>query len=299
MTVELEKVYRRLKTLKIQGATAVAQAIAENLILYIQKRQGRLKFKKAADYLLSARPTEAMAQNGVDYILAPLAATPSSQRKEVIQKKGREFSQITEKTKEAIARNGVKLIQSSSVVFTHCHSSSVEGVLKKAKEGGNKFEVINTETRPLFQGRITAKNLLKSGIPVTMIVDSAGASFLSWYPKKIDVLMVGADAVLQDGSTVNKIGSYGLSLAAAQNGVPVYVAASLLKYAFSEIEIERRGPEEIWPNPPVGLEIINLAFDEIPADYIKGFVTEAGIIKPKDFSKKALELYPWLNERKI
>lgn len=302
MTVELEKVYQELKTLKIQGATAVAEAIAESLVLYTQKRQGRLRFKKVADYLLSARPTEAMAQNGVNYILSPLAATSPSQRKEVISTRGREFSQIVEGTKELVSQAGTKLIESPQVIFTHCHSTSVEGVLEKAKELGKEFRVINTETRPLFQGRITADRLLESGIPVTMIIDSAGPFLLSSFtPDKIDFLIIGADAVLSDGSAVNKIGSLGLSLAADQGGVPIYVAASFLKsYFYAEkIELERRPPKEIWSDAPAGLNIINMAFNRVPANYITGFITEAGIIKPKDFFKKALDFYPWLKERKF
>ncbi len=300
MSKDLEKVYQKLRQLKIQGATAIAQTIAQLLGDYSREGKSDEEIKEAAAYLLSSRPTEAMAQNGARFILSSLERVSGSVQGEEIQNKSENFLQFIRQGKEQLAQSGIEILRSAQVVFTHCRSSSVEGVLKEGKKRGFSFQVINTETRPLFQGRITARNLLRAGIPVQMAVDAAGPFILSSFSEEIDFLLLGSDAVLTDGSAVNKIGSYGLSLAALEAGVPLYIAASLLKYhPYSEIELEQRPREEIWPSAPAELEVINLAFDHIPAPYIKGFVTEKGVIKPEDFSRQALKLYPWLNARKI
>lgn len=300
MSKDLEKVYQKLRQLKIQGATAIAQTIAQLLGDYSREGKSDAEIKEAAAYLLSARPTEAMAQNGVRFILSSLKGVSGSVQREKIQNKSENFLQFIRQGKEQLAQSGIEVLRSAQVVFTHCRSSSVEGILKEGKKKGFSFQVVNTETRPLFQGRIAARNLLRAGIPVQMAVDAAGPFILSSFSEEIDFLLLGSDAVLTDGSAVNKIGSYGLSLAAFEAGIPLYIAASLLKYhPHSEIELEQRPREEIWPSAPDELEIVNLAFDCIPASYIKGFITEKGVIKPKDFSRQALKLYPWLNARKI
>ncbi len=301
---KIEQLYQNLQQLKIQGATAVAQAIITTLGPYIQKTKKKEDYrevKKIADYLLSARPTEAMARNGVYFTLLFLKGKNPSEVERLVVEKSQEFRHLTRETKQQLGRAGLQIFQKTKRILTHCHSSSVEAVLKTAWEKGIKFQVLNTETRPLFQGRITARHLLKAGIPTTMIPDSAGPFFLSPFsPSHIDFLIMGADAVLEDGSAVNKIGSYGLSLAAKENHIPVYIAASLLKYyPDSKIKIEERPSKEIWPGAFPNLKIVNLAFDQVPASNITAFVTEEGIVKPKNFSEKAFKLYPWLRGRKI
>lgn len=300
----LKKLYQDLQDLKIQGATAVAQAIAESLGPYIKKtrkKEGYQEVKKIADYLLSARPTEAMARNGVYFVLQALRKKNPQELEKIILQKSQEFGRLSAKIDKQIGQAGLKIFPKVKTVFTHCHSSTVEKVLTTARQKGFRFQVINTETRPLFQGRITATHLLKAGIPVTMIVDSAGTFFLSAeFPQKIGFLILGADAILEDGSVMNKIGSYGLSLVAKKNHIPVYIAASLLKYyPHPKIEIEERPGKEVWPHAPRQLKIINLAFDRVPVQHIKGFITEAGVISPRLFVKKALNFYPWLNENSI
>ena len=237
-----------------------------------------------------------MARNGVYFVLNSLKGLDPDQLEKTLLHQSREFGRIAKVAKENLAQSGAKIVKDKKIIFTHCHSSSVEKVLVEARKEGGRFQVINTETRPLFQGRITARHLLKAGIPVTMVIDSAGALMLSsTYPTKIDMMIIGADAVLEDGSVMNKIGSYGLSLVAKKNHIPVYVVASLLKYyPYPKIEIEKRPAKEIWPQAPRKLKIINLAFDRVPAHYIQSFITEVGVIKPQEFSSQALKTYLWL-----
>ena len=152
-----------------------------------------------------------------------------------------------------------------------------------AKNKGKKFEVFNTETRPLLQGRKTAKELAKSGIKVTMVVDSAARDAI----KNSDVMIIGADAVLSDGSVINKIGSGLFSQIAHDFKKQVYIAADSWKFSRKNVKIEERAYGEIWKKAPESVKIKNPAFERIEPKYITGIISELGILRPKDFVKKA------------
>lgn len=305
----IEKVYKDIKSLKIQGATAVARAIIATLGRYgIGDRSKNLRIwqknlKKVADYLLSARPTEPMAQNGVKFIFSELKLVrPKNiqQAKNYLKKATDDFLILMEDAAQIIIPIGQTVIKNGDNILTHCHSWLVEQILVTAKKSGKNFKVFNTETRPLFQGRITAQKLLKAGIKTTLVTDSSAGFLISQYSGKelmIDKIILGADAILFNGSVINKIGSYGIAVAADQQGIPVYIAAPLLKFhPKSWIKIEERSPREIWPKAPKKIKIINFAFDLIPAEWVKGVICEAGIIKPKNIKKIVRKIYPWIYE---
>ena len=181
--------------------------------------------------------------------------------------------------------------------MTHCHSSTVNGVFQLAKEHGTDFEVIVTETRPVYQGRITVKELLEGGIKATMIVDSAIRSFV----KQVDLAVVGADAVTSEGNVINKIGTSLVALAAHEARVPFYVVTELLKFDPQTIHgdyeaIEERSRAEVWPDAPTGLTIRNPAFDVTRRDYIHGIVCEEGVISPHSTLEAVRRRYPWILE---
>ena len=303
----LIQTFREIKSIEIQGATAVAREVVLTLKKYgLKIKTNNLKvwrqdLKKAAEYLLSARPTEPMAQNGVKFVfksLSRMKVKNVSQVKDCLKKSANNFLFLMAEAARLIIFQGQKIIKNNNNIFTHCHSYLVEKSLVRAKEKGKKFQVFNTETRPLFQGHITAKKLLAAKIPVTMVVDSSSGFLISRFSGKqlmMDKVFLGADALLNDGSAVNKIGSFGVSLAAWQEKVSVYIIAPLLKfYPKSWIKIEKRPANEIWKKAPKKLKIINFAFDFIPAQYIKGIICEAGIIKPKDVKKAVRRIYPWI-----
>ena len=152
---------------------------------------------------------------------------------------------------------------------------------------GKKFRVVNTETRPLFQGRKTVRKLREKGIEVIHVVDSA----MWWAMHKFDVdlIVIGADAVTVEGVALNKIGSRLLALSARELHVPLYVCTTLLKYnpdtrLGRRSEIEMRESQEIWPEHPEGVSVINPAFESIASQYISAFITEYGLIPPQMMS---------------
>jgi ribose 1,5-bisphosphate isomerase len=306
----IKKTFNDIKSLKVQGATAGAKTMGKSLADYGQRikkqkvGEWQKELKKAADYLLSARPTDPMSQNVVKFIFSNLKKIQPQnviQAKNYLKKFVNDFLLIAASGEDLIVSFGEKIIKNKENIFTHCHSSLVEKILEKAQSQEKKFEVFNTETRPLFQGRITARELLKAKIPTTMVADSSAGFLISRYSGQelmMDKIILGADAIMQDGSVVNKIGSFTIALVAHQEKVPLYIATSLLKYHShpqSLIKIEKRPPQEIWAQAPSGLKIINFAFDKIPPQYISGIICEAGIIKPKQIKEVTKKIYPFLN----
>ena len=206
-----------------------------------------------------------------------------------------QFLKDLEASREQIAEIGAKRIRDGSVVFTHCHSSTVTRLLAKAKADGKNFKVICTETRPAFQGRITAKELVDLGIETTFIVDSAARTFMG----NVDVVIVGADAITSEGNVVNKIGSSGIAVLAHEARVPFYVVSELLKFDPETLsgeceKIEQRNPAEVWSEAPQKLIVRNPAFDVTPNRYIHGLICEEGIIAPQSIVEVMRRKYPWV-----
>ncbi|MFC1780163.1 translation initiation factor eIF-2B, partial [Patescibacteria group bacterium] len=214
-------------------------------------------------------------------------------------------SMITD-AKVEIIKNGTEALIKESIVLTHCHSSTSVSILKnvaKFKEIESKiFKVIATETRPRYQGRKTAKELLESGVDVTQIVDSACASFIvgdDYHP--VGAVVVGCDELLKDGSFINKVGTFSIAISAKQGADEFYVATTLLKLDPLRkpklAEIEQRDASEVWNEAPKGLKIINPAFERVDAKYVTGYITEAGVLKGSELIENAKRVYPWLFEK--
>jgi ribose 1,5-bisphosphate isomerase len=169
--------------------------------------------------------------------------------------------------------------------------------LQRAKQEGKTFEVICTETRPVFQGKITAKEMLELGLKTTFIIDSAARFFMN----QVDLAIVGADAITSEGNVINKIGTSTVALVAHEARTPFYVVSELLKFdpatMYGDYEkIEERSPDEIWKDAPNELFIRNPAFDVTRRDFIHGIICEEGIISPHSITEVIRRRYPWVFE---
>jgi ribose 1,5-bisphosphate isomerase len=209
-----------------------------------------------------------------------------------------EFLTKLEDSRERTAEIGSKRIRDGMVVFTHCHSSTVTHLLRKAKHEGKTFEVICTETRPVFQGRTTAKEMLNFGVKTTFIIDSAARFFM----KKADIVIVGADAITSEGNIVNKIGTAAIALLASEARVPFYVVSELLKYDPATFRgdyetIEERSRDEVWKEAPENLVVRNPAFELTKRDFIHGIICEEGVIPPHSINEVVNRKYPWIFQR--
>ena len=247
-----DKICEDIKEIKIQGARNVAKKA-----LYAYSLISTEKSKKK---LLSLRPTEPMMEK-------VLEMTEKKYYKEVL--KHFDFAQ------EKINKVVFKLIKKNDVIFTHCHSTNVVNALIYSKKKGKNFEVYNTETRPLFQGRKTARELRKAGIKVTMFVDSAMGVALSKEQgtKKVDKVFLGADALLKKG-IINKIGSETIARIAKQEKIPVYIIADSWKLTNKKIPIEQRKLKEVWDKAPKGIKMKNPAFEFVEKKYVTRIITE-------------------------
>jgi translation initiation factor 2B subunit (eIF-2B alpha/beta/delta family) len=137
-----------------------------------------------------------------------------------------------------------------------------------------------------LQGHKTAKELSKTGIKVTMVIDSAVGGLFENNSRKISAMFIGADALLKNGDIINKIGSNMFSELAHNNKIPVYVIADSWKFSKRDVKIEERAHQEIWKNAPKYIRIKNPSFEKVNSKYITAIISELGILKPKNFIKK-------------
>lgn len=260
------KICKDIKSVRIQGATNVAKAAVK--AYYMRPT------KHSIAILENLRPTEPMLVNA-------LAIAKKSCKENI--------DNHFENAQEFINHYIQKLIPNNSVIFTHCHSNTLVEALIEAHNNGKRFLVINTETRPLYQGHITSRQLSKAGIKVTMSVDSAILEDV----KKSDLILLGADAVTKKG-VLNKIGSGLIAKIASDFKKPLYIVTDSWKYSSRKVPIERRSPKEIWQKSPKKVRIDNLAFEMVPKKQVTAVVSELGILPYKKFmkeAKKALKNY--------
>jgi methylthioribose-1-phosphate isomerase len=197
----------------------------------------------------------------------------------------------------AIGRHGAALVRTGQGVLTHCNAGGLAtadygtalAVIFAAHEQGTDLRVYADETRPLLQGaRLTAWELKRRGIPVTLICDNMAAQVMR--EGKVQLVVVGADRIASNGDTANKIGTYGVAVLAQAHGIPFYVAAPSSTFDLSipdgaAIPIEQRDPREVThgfgrQTAPSDVEVYNPAFDVTPAGLIAGIITEKGVITP-------------------
>jgi len=288
----VDDIIQKIKGLEIQGANDIAEAGVKALKYVAEKSPAtsRKAFLEdltgAAEKIMQARPTEPALRNAISNITNSAEQyelkTIENIRRYAIRRCETFLKELIEVV-ETISKIGAEEIRDGDIILTHCHSEHVVAILKKAKEKRRQFKVIVTETRPLKQGIMTAKELASSGIDVTYIIDSAAATVM----KQATKMLVGADAILADGSIVNKIGTYAMALLAKQFQTPVFVAAETLKFDPTTImgaaePIEERKPDEIIePQEIKGAKIQNPVYDVTPADLIAALITEKGVMRPE------------------
>ena len=294
----------KIRKLQVQGArnAAIAAIKALESLATATKAKARKDFiqelYEAKALLFAARETEPLMRNSVRWIITQVEDSDERNVTELaslVSSSSQSFQKSLQESKERIAEIGIKRIRDGSMVFTHCHSSTVTYMLGKALKEGRNFEIVCTETRPAFQGRITAKEMLALGVKTTFIVDSAARSFIN----NVDLVIVGADAITSEGNVVNKIGTGTIALLAREARKPFYVVSELLKFdpatLYGDYEkIEERGRDEVWKEAPAEINVRNPAFDVTPRDLIHGIICEEGIVSPHSVAEVVHRVYPWI-----
>src|SRR3984885_10455323 len=285
-----------IRTMVIRGAPAIGVAAAMGVALGLRGTAGakaQKRFEVVAKALKATRPTAVNLAWAVDRMGRVLAESLSLDAAKLFRRMRAEAIAIyTEDVaaNRAMGKFGAELIGDPATVLTHCNAGALAtagygtalGVVRAAHDAGKKIQVFADETRPFLQGaRLTAWELHKDRIPVTVIADNMAGSLLS--SGRVDCVIVGTDRTAANGDVANKIGTYPLAVLARRHNVPFYVAAPLSSIDLdcasgAQIPIEERSPKEISEFAgkqitPKGVSIYNPAFDVTPAELVTAIVT--------------------------
>lgn len=292
-----------IRTMVIRGAPAIGVAAAMGVALGIKGTAGaqaRKRFEVVAKTLKETRPTAVNLAWAVERMGMVLEENLALDAIKLFRRMRAEAISICAQdiaANRSLGRFGAELIGNPSTVLTHCNAGALAtagygtalGVVRAAREAGKKIQVFADETRPFLQGsRLTAWELRKDRIPVTVIADNMAATVIAQH--KIDCVVVGTDRTAANGDVANKIGTYPLAVMARRHGVPFYVAAPLSSIDLdcpdgAAIPIEERSGLELTEFngkqiAPKGVQTFNPAFDVTPAELVTAIVTERGIAYP-------------------
>lgn len=314
-TDKLEAVWTAIKTLQVRGAPAIGIAAAMGVVVAVQHSNARTSLEllqdvqAAADYLATSRPTAVNLFWALKRMQTVAAAQVHLSPAALKIRLAQEAVLIRDEDAamcRAIGRHGATLLQDGCTVLTHCNAGSLATAefgtalapIYTMDEAGRRIHVFADETRPLLQGaRLTAWELMQAGVDVTLICDNTAAQVMK--EGRINAVLVGADRIAANGDTANKIGTYGLAIAAHAHKIPFYVLAPSSTIDFQtlhgdDIPIEKRADEEVTcgfgvRTAPHGIQVYAPAFDVTPARLITAIISEKGIARP-DFAKTLLKI---------
>jgi len=301
----VDSIARAIKEMKVRGAPALGVAAAMALAVAALNSKAKNKdvllreLNRAARKIRRTRPTAVNLFVGVDRVLKVALKTKGGVY-EVTKAVVMEAQKIAEediRTNKNMGKNGARLIKDGATVLTHCNAGALAcvdygtalGVIRAARDRGKHVKVIATETRPLCQGaRLTAWELKRDGIPVTVITDNMVGHVMK--QGLVDLVLVGSDRIAANGDAANKIGTYTIAVLARQHRVPFYVVVPTTSIDMDtptggKIQIEYRKPREVEfiggkRLVPKGVKVLNPAFDVTPAHLITAIVTERGVVEP-------------------
>jgi len=294
-----------IRDMVVRGAPAIGVAAAMGIALGINNSKAdnilslQQEFDKIAVLIGKTRPTAVNLFWAIQRMrgkFQTIQNKPVPEIKDLLVEEAKCMHAEDIAANQAMGRHGAALMPASGGVLTHCNAGALAtcgygtalGVIRAAIEQGKKIHVYADETRPFLQGsRLTAWELMKDGIPTTVISDNMAGAMMK--QGKIGAIVVGADRVAANGDVANKIGTYTVAVLAKEHGIPFYVAApfSTIDLATpdgSGIPIEQRNPREVTHFAgklvtPEGVGIENPAFDVTPAKYVTAIITEGGVAR--------------------
>jgi ribose 1,5-bisphosphate isomerase len=285
-----EEVAERIRSMEIRGAAEIARRAAQALKEEAEAYHGddlkelRSRMERSRDVLIASRPTAISLWNGVQYVFKDTSSLmTAAEYRSKVQENADKFIRRSKNALKTIGKLGANRVRDGDKVLTHCNSKAAIAVMAEAWAQGKRFEVYATESRPWRQGVLTANDLAKLGIPVTIIIDSA----VRYVMKDVDLVLVGADTIASNGALINKIGTSQVALAAHEARVPFTVCAETFKFSprtiYGElVKIEERDATEVVKEGevPPEVKVFNPVFDATPPEYIDSIVTEIGVIPP-------------------
>src|SRR5690348_8605700 len=300
-----EQVADVIRNMVVRGAPAIGVAAGMGIALGVKNSQAesaadlKRDFDAICDVIGKTRPTAVnlfWAIRRMQEKFERIRIRPIPQIKQTLIEEAQRMHAEDIAANQAMGRHGATLMPSAGGVLTHCNAGALAtagygtalGVIRAAVEQGKKINVYADETRPFLQGaRLTAWELVKDGIPTTVISDNMSGAMMR--QGKIGAVIVGADRIAANGDVANKIGTYTVAVLAKEHGIPFYVAAPISTVDLetpdgSKIPIEQRSAAEVTHIAgkvitPAGVQIENPAFDVTPAKYVTAIVTERGIAR--------------------
>jgi methylthioribose-1-phosphate isomerase len=289
-TADWRDVAGAIGTLAVRGAPLIGIAAAYGLAL--AARSGEMH--EAARGLTSTRPTAVNLRWAIDRVVA--ASGGAADQVATVEAEALRLHQEQIESDERMSELGAGLLPDRATVLTHCNTGSLAtggigtalGVIKTAHRQGKIARVLVDETRPLLQGsRLTARELERVGVRFDVIVDAAAAGIIA--AGGVDAIVVGADRIAANGDTANKVGTYGLALAARAHDVPFYVVAPVSTIdagtrTRAEITIEHRDEDEVLAFGGTRVataraSALNPAFDVTPHELVTAIVTERRVLR--------------------
>jgi methylthioribose-1-phosphate isomerase len=293
-----------IRRLAIRGAPLIGVAAAYGLALELARDPAPNALDRACELLRAARPTAVNLSYAVDRVARAVRAAPTTEPHAAALAEARAIEAEEQAASDAIAAHGAELLAGARRILTHCNTGALAApgrgtalaVIAELADRGSLEQVLATESRPLLQGaRLTAYELTKLGIPHALIVDGAAAGLIA--AGAVDAVIVGCDRVAANGDVANKVGTYGLALAARAANVPFVVAGptstiDLGTTTGADIEIEERDPDEVRGAGGRRLTLEstpcrNPAFDVTPAALITALITERGTVHHPDATSLA------------
>ena len=300
-----EQVADVIRKMVVRGAPAIGVAAAMGIALGVKNSNAatgaelKQEFDRICDLIGKTRPTAvnlfwAIRRMRQKFEYFRMRTIPQI-KQELIEEAQRMHAEDIA-ANQAMGRHGATLMPTSGGVLTHCNAGALAtcgygtalGVIRAAVEQGKKLHVYADETRPFLQGsRLTAWELMKDGIPTTVISDNMAGAMMK--QGKIGAIVVGADRIAANGDVANKIGTYTVAVLAKEHAIPFYVAAPFSTIDLetsngSTIPIEQRNAREVThiagkAIAPEGVEVENPAFDVTPGKYVTAIITERGIAR--------------------
>jgi methylthioribose-1-phosphate isomerase len=300
-----QQVADAIRNMVVRGAPAIGVAAAMGIALGVKNSKAengadlKKDFDQICETIRQTRPTAVnlfwairrMTEKFESHRIRPIAQIQHALIEEAQRMHAEDIA-----ANQAMGRHGATLMPSSGGVLTHCNAGALAtagygtalGVIRAAVEQGKRIHVYADETRPFLQGsRLTAWELMKDGIPTTVISDNMAGAMMQ--QGKIGAIVVGADRIAANGDVANKIGTYTVAVLAKEHGIPFYVAAPISTVDLAtpdggKIPIEQRNPREVTHIAgkrmvPDGVQIENPAFDVTPAKYVAAIITERGIAR--------------------
>lgn len=300
-----EEVAEAIRTMIVRGAPAIGVAAAMGVALGAKQSSANdaAEFEREFDtickVLAATRPTAVnlfWAIRRMQEKFATLRGRPIDEIKAELVAEAQKMHVEDIAANEAMGQHGAVLLPASGGILTHCNAGALAtagygtalGVIRAAVSGGKHLSVYADETRPFLQGaRLTAWELMKDGIPTTLIADNMAGAMMRL--GKIDAVIVGADRIAANGDVANKIGTYSVAVLAKEHGIPFYVAAPISTVDLntadgSGIPIEQRASTEVThlagkQIAPDAVKVENPAFDVTPSKYVAAIITERGVAK--------------------